>query len=74
MVAPVASKIRKLSRPGMATSAKSHRSGDWRAAVSRAPDCRRVEPRVGDSAAPQGGWGMRGGACRSRRARCKGLA
>ena len=36
----VASKIRRPSRPGLATSAKSHGFGDWRAAVSRAWNCR----------------------------------
>jgi hypothetical protein len=43
--APVASKIRKPSRPRMATRAKALRSGDWRAAVSRASNCRWVNPR-----------------------------
>jgi hypothetical protein len=36
----VASKIRKPSRPSMATRAKSHGSCDWRAAVSSASNCR----------------------------------
>jgi hypothetical protein len=39
----VASKIRKPSRPGMATSAKSHGLADSRAAVSRASNCRCVK-------------------------------
>jgi Helix-turn-helix domain len=47
MSAPVASKIRKPSRPSMATSAKSHKSGDWPAAVSSASNCRCVNPKVG---------------------------
>ena len=56
MSALVASKIRRPSSPSMATSAKSHRSGDWRAAVSRASNCRWVKPSVGDSGAqPRGG-------------------
>ena len=46
MSVPAASKIRKPSRPSMATSAKSHGFGDWRAAVSRASNCRWVNPRV----------------------------
>jgi hypothetical protein len=45
---------RKPSSPGMATSAKSHGSGDWQAAVSRAPNCRRVNPSVRDSAGSEG--------------------
>jgi hypothetical protein len=50
MSAPVASKIRKPSSPGMATSAKSYGFADSRAAVSRASNCRCVNPSVGDSA------------------------
>jgi hypothetical protein len=50
----VASKIRKPSRPSMATSAKSHWFGDWRAAVSRASNCRWVNPSVDDSAGTAG--------------------
>jgi hypothetical protein len=42
----VASKIRKPSRPGMATSAKSHELADSRAAVSRASNCWCVNPGV----------------------------
>ena len=54
MSAPVASKIRKPSRPGMTTSAKSYGFGDCRAAVGRAPNCRWVNPGVGDSAGAEG--------------------
>jgi hypothetical protein len=50
MSAPAASKIRRPSSPSMATSAKSFRLADWRAAVSNASNCRCVNPRVGDSA------------------------
>ena len=39
----------------MATSAKSQGLPDWRAAVSRASNCRWVNPRVGDSAGPRDG-------------------
>jgi hypothetical protein len=46
MSALVASKIRRPSRPSMATSAKSYRFADSRAAVSRASNCRWVNPRV----------------------------
>jgi hypothetical protein len=42
----VASKIRRPSRPSIVTSAKSHGSGDWRAAVSSASNCRWVKPKV----------------------------
>jgi hypothetical protein len=38
----------------MATSAKSFRLTDWRAAVSSASNCRCVNPRVGDSAGTAG--------------------
>ncbi|SRR6266571_1590634 len=51
----VASKIRRPSRPSMATRAKSFRLADSRAAVSRASNCRCVKPSVGDSAEPPGG-------------------
>jgi hypothetical protein len=51
----VASKIRKPSSPGMATSAKSHGSGDCRAAVSRASNCRWVTPVWVTRRAPEGG-------------------
>jgi hypothetical protein len=44
MFAPVASKIRRPSNPSMATSAKSHGFGDWRAVVMRASNCRWVNP------------------------------
>jgi uncharacterized glyoxalase superfamily protein PhnB len=40
MPAPVASTIRKPSSPSMATSAKSHGFAEFRAAVSRASNCR----------------------------------
>jgi hypothetical protein len=42
-------KIRKPGGPSMATRAKAHGSGEWRAAVSRASTCRWVNPTVGDS-------------------------
>ena len=54
MSGPVASKIGRPSSPSMATSAKSYRRGDCRAAMSRASNCRRVNPRVGDSAGTVG--------------------
>ena len=54
MSALVASKIRKPSRPSMATRAKSYRFGDSRAAVSRASNYRWLNPRVGDSAGTAG--------------------
>jgi hypothetical protein len=44
-----ASKIRKPSRPSVATRAKSLRLVDSRAVVSSASNCRWVRPRVGDS-------------------------
>ncbi len=50
MLAPVASKMRRPSRPRRQTSAKSDRFGDYRAAVSSASSWRWVSPRVGDSA------------------------
>jgi hypothetical protein len=60
-VGEVASKIRRPSRPSMATSAKSYGSGDSRAAVSSASNCRWVNPmwvirqgRRGDGRARQG--------------------
>ena len=56
----VASKIR---RPSIATSAKSHGCGDWRAAVSRASNCRWVKPRVGDSAGTAGRRTCSAGEC-----------
>jgi hypothetical protein len=49
-ISEVASKIRKPSSPSIATSAKSCRLPDSRAAVSRASNCRWVNPRVGDLA------------------------
>jgi hypothetical protein len=52
---PVASKIGRPSSPSMATSAKSYRRGDCRAAMSRASNCRRVNLRGGDSAGTVGG-------------------
>ena len=54
-VAPVASKIRRPSSPSMATSAKSHGFAESRAAVSRASNCRWVNPRVGDSGGTEAG-------------------
>jgi hypothetical protein len=63
MSVPVASKIRKPSRPSMATSAKSYGFADWRAAVSRASNCRRVNPRVGDSAGTAGRRTCSAGEC-----------
>jgi hypothetical protein len=56
MSAPVASKIRRPSRPSMAISAKSYGSGDSRAAVSSASNCRWVNPRW---VIRQGRWGRR---------------
>jgi hypothetical protein len=58
-----ASKIRRPSRPSMATSAKSYRFGDRRAAVSSASNCRRVNPRVGDSAGTAGRRTCSAGEC-----------
>jgi len=63
MPLPVASKIRRPSRPSMATSAKSYRFGDWRAAVSSASNCRRVNPRAGDSADTAGRRTCSAGEC-----------
>jgi hypothetical protein len=54
MSALVASKIRKPSRPSMATSARSHELGDWRAVASKASNCRWVNPSIGDSAGTVG--------------------
>jgi hypothetical protein len=45
----------------MATSAKSYRFGDSRAAVSRASNWRCVNPRVGDSAGDDGAADVLGG-------------
>jgi hypothetical protein len=44
----------QAKEPEHGTSAKSHGSDDWRAAVSSASNCRRVKPKVGDSAATLG--------------------
>ena len=63
MSAAVASKIRKPSRPSMATSAKSHGFGDSRAAVSSASNCRWVKPSVGDSAGTAGRRTCSAGEC-----------
>jgi hypothetical protein len=63
MSAEVASKIRKPSRPSMATSAKSYQFGDWRSAVSRASNCRWVNPRVGDSVGTEGRRTCSAGEC-----------
>jgi hypothetical protein len=54
MPAAVASKIRRPGKPSMVTRAKLHGSGDWRAAVSRASNCRCVNPSVGDSGGTAG--------------------
>jgi hypothetical protein len=54
MFAAQASKIRSPSRPSIVTSAKSFRFGECRAALSSASNCRRVMPRVGDSADTRG--------------------
>jgi hypothetical protein len=53
----------QAEQPSMATSAKSLGSGDWRAAVSRAPDCRWVNPSVGDSADTTGRRTCSAGEC-----------
>jgi hypothetical protein len=45
MSAPVASKIRRPSKPSMATSAEAHGSVESRAAVRKASNCRWVNPR-----------------------------
>ena len=66
MSAPVASKIRKPSSPSMATSAKSHGFDDSRAAVSRASNCRWVNPKVGDSAGTEGRRTCSAGECSRR--------
>jgi Arc/MetJ family transcription regulator len=71
MSALVASKIRKPSSPSIATRAKSHGSGDWRAAVSRAPDCRWVNPRAGDSGGTAGRWTCSAGECSRARPGCR---
>ena len=63
MSAAVASKIRKPSSPSMATSAKSCGFADSRAAVSRASNCRWVNPRVGDSAGTTGRRTCSAGEC-----------
>src|SRR3974390_2037151 len=53
----------QTSSPSMATSAKSHGFGDWRAAVSRASNCRWVNPSVGDSAGTAGRRTCSAGEC-----------
>ena len=63
MSAPVASKIRKPSSPSMATSAKSHRFVDSRAAVGSASNCRWVKPSVGESAGTAGRRTCSAGEC-----------
>jgi hypothetical protein len=63
MSALVASKIRKPSRPSIAMSAKSHGFADSLAAVSRASDCRWVNPSVGDSAGTAGRRTCSAGEC-----------
>ena len=65
MLAPVASKIRRPSSPSMATGAKSYRFADSRAAVSRASNCRRVNPSVGDSGGTDGRRTCSAGECSS---------
>jgi hypothetical protein len=45
----------------MVTSAKSHGFDDWRAAVSRAANCRWVNPGVGDCAGTEGPAEVLGG-------------
>jgi hypothetical protein len=65
MSAPVAPKIRRPSSPSMATSAKSHGLADSRAAVSRASDCRWVNPSVGDSGGTAGRRTCPAGECSS---------
>jgi hypothetical protein len=65
MSAPVASKIRKPSRLSMATSAKSPGLSDSRAAVSRASNCRCVNPSVGDPAGTDGRRTCSAGECSS---------
>jgi hypothetical protein len=45
----------------MATSAKPHVPDDSRAAVSRASNCRWVNPRTGDSGGTEGPADMLGG-------------
>jgi hypothetical protein len=66
MFALVALKIRKPSRPSMATSAKSHGLADSRAAVSRASNYRWGHPRVGDSAGTAGRRTCSAGECSMR--------
>jgi len=44
----------QAQQPQHGTKAKSFRLADWRAAVSRASNCRWVNPRVGDSAGTAG--------------------
>jgi hypothetical protein len=63
MFALVATKIRNLSRPSMATKAKSQGFGDSWTAVSGASNCRWVNPRVGDSAGTVGRRTCSAGEC-----------
>jgi hypothetical protein len=65
-VSPVASKIRRPSKPSMSTSAKSDVFDDSRDAVSRASNCRWVNPRVGDSGGTEGRRTCSAGECSSR--------
>jgi hypothetical protein len=55
--------VAQVASGSTATSAKSHGFGDWRAAVSRAPDRRWVNPRVGDSAGTDGRRTCSAGEC-----------
>jgi hypothetical protein len=55
--------IRRPSRPSMATTAKSYGLADWRAAVSRASNCRCVNPRADDSAGTAGRRTYSAGEC-----------
>jgi hypothetical protein len=55
----------QASSPSMATSAKSYRFADSRAAVSRASNCRWVNPSVGDSGGTDGRRTCSAGECSS---------
>ena len=57
--------IRSPSRPSIATSAKSYRLADSRAAVSIASNCRWVNPSVGDSGGTAGRRTCSTGECSS---------
>jgi hypothetical protein len=62
---PVASKIRRPSRPSIATRAKSNRFADSRAAVNIASNCRCGSPSVGDSGGTVGRRTYSAGECSS---------